>query len=82
MPTDNTETQKMFIGCMCLNLMDKIKVQRNPLTSPTTSHSVILVAVEVHTVTIMFEPALQHVSLPQVRVVDDLTGGHGRKGPS
>lgn len=63
---------------MCLNLMDKIKVQPKTLTSPTTSHPVILVAVEVHTVTIVLKPALQHVPLPQVRVVDDLTGGHGR----
>lgn len=67
---------------MCFNLMDKIEVQQKTLTSPTTSHSVILVAVEVHTVTIMLKPALQHVSLPQVGVVDDLTGGHSRKGPS
>lgn len=31
MPTDNTETQKMFRRCMCLNLMDKIKVKQKCL---------------------------------------------------
>lgn len=31
MPTDNTGTQKMFRRCMCLNLMDKIKVKQKCL---------------------------------------------------
>lgn len=45
----------MFIGCMCFNLMGKIKVERKIFIFFIIFYFVIFVVVEVYIVIIMFE---------------------------